>query len=318
MLFYTICTISHLFQAEILVNSLQKSNPDAVIKIGLIDNLPSGFDKKPLGDAEIIEVHKLNIPGFDEMCKRYRIFELCFACKPYYALYFFEKYKEETKIVYVDTDIFVFSSFDEIEKKLDEYAVILTPHITQQVKDGNRLERHVLHAGLFNAGFFAVSRKKEAFEFLDWFAEKLKTACIGRVGDQVWLSLVPVFFRKVLIENGDGYNMAGWNVMHRFITLSNDRITVNKVNLVFYHYSGFNYNNLTKITSFVDQGADINEREDILPVLKLISQNLKASSYTGLKNVRSVYYNHKTSDGIVSKSISLLKNRIKKRFSFLF
>ena len=312
MFFYTICTLSHLFQAEVLVKSLRKQHPDAVIKIGLVDKLTDDIDLSPLGDAEIVEVEKLAIPDFEGMSNRYKIFELCFACKPYYALYFFKKYPELNKQVYVDTDIYAFDRFDDIEQKLTDHAVIITPHITQAVNDGHKLERFVVGAGIFNAGFFAVNRSKESFEFLNWFADKLITECIGGVGDQVWLSLVPAFFDKVLIEKGPGYNMAGWNVMHRFVTKNNEQLLVNNTPLVFYHYSGFDYTDLSKVTKFKQQGADINERKDLLQVLEPIAQQLATSPYLSLRTRKSVYLNLTTTD---NKNGSAIRKTVKKVFN---
>jgi hypothetical protein len=313
MFFYTICTLSHLFQAEVLVNSLRKQHPDAVIKIGLVDKLTDDIDLSPLGNAEIVEVDKIAIPDFEAMQSRYKIFELCFASKPFYALYFFKKYPELNKQIYVDTDIYAFDKFDAIDQKLNDHAVIITPHITQAVNDGHKLERFVLGAGIFNAGFFAINRSKESFEFLNWFADKLVTQCIGGVGDQVWLSLVPAFFNNVLIEKGPGYNMAGWNVMHRFVTKINDRLLVNNVPLVFYHYSGFDFADLSKVTKFKQQGADINERKDLLLVLEPIVQRLAASPYLRLKTCKSIYHNSSNPD---SKNGSLIKKAAKKAFNF--
>ncbi len=313
MFFYTICTLSHLFQAEVLVNSLRKQHPDAVIKIGLVDKLTDDIDLSPLGNAEIVEVDKIAIPDFEAMQSRYKIFELCFASKPFYALYFFKKYPELNKQIYIDTDIFVFDKFDAIDQKLNDHSVIITPHITQAVSDGHKLERFVLGAGIFNAGFFAVNRSKESFEFLNWFADKLVTQCIGGVGDQVWLSLVPAFFDNVLIEKNPGYNMAGWNVMHRFITKNNDRLLVNNVPLVFYHYSGFDYTNLSTVTKFKQQGADINVRKDLLLVLEHITRQLSVSPYLNLRTRKSFYFNLTTSE---NKNGSVIRKAVKKIFNF--
>jgi hypothetical protein len=51
---------------------------------------------------ELIEVEKINIEGFEEMCKYMTLLELNTAVKPSYIKYFFKRYKDLELVAYFD------------------------------------------------------------------------------------------------------------------------------------------------------------------------------------------------------------------------
>ena len=86
---FTICSINYLAQARVLAESLKKTNPDYEFVIGLCDKIDgSGVDVSKLTDFNLLEVDKIGIDGFEEMCERYDITELNTAIKPFYINYF--------------------------------------------------------------------------------------------------------------------------------------------------------------------------------------------------------------------------------------
>lgn len=290
--FYTICTKSHLFQAHALVRSIRTVHPDARLFIGLVDRLTPDVDPAPLGDAELIEVEALSMPSLGEMSTRYRIPELCFACKPHFARHILRRHRDVSKLIYLDSDTFTFSRFDRVFRHLDHHCLVVTPHGSEPVRCGEdaiALERIILSAGILNAGFFAISRCEEAERFLDWFARILTTECHGWAGDQPWLALAPTYFEGVLIDRDPGLNMAAWNAGSRFLTQQDGQILVNGVPLVFYHYSGFDPASAASTSKIPAQSIRLASRPDLSLALSPIASAIREAAFAELRSSRSCF-----------------------------
>ena len=88
-LVFTLCSVNYLAQAITLGDSLKEQNPDMNFVIGLVDKLETKeIDQSKLPKFQLLEVDKINISDFEEMCLRYNITELNTAVKPYYFDYF--------------------------------------------------------------------------------------------------------------------------------------------------------------------------------------------------------------------------------------
>ena|SRR6266487_28018 len=164
---FTVCTANYLAQAKAMADSVIKYNKGYVVFIGIVDKLNGRIDTTAFKPHQLIEVEDLNLPEFADMKERYNLLELSCALKSFYVSYFFKKYEPE-KIIYLDTDILVFHSFEFIEQKLDKYSLLLTPHIAAPFPpDGKRpQEKEMLKNGIYNAGFFALKNDENAAEFL--------------------------------------------------------------------------------------------------------------------------------------------------------
>ena len=152
----TIVSKNYLPYAITLADSLRQENPNWCFKILLCDLLESKQDLEiiPLllkKDIEVIPIYDLlnyvDIPELDSMLFKYDITEMNTAIKPFFLEYLF--LHGHSKIVYVDPDILVLDSFDEIERLLDENSIILTPHIFENIPaDGKKADE----LGYFGCG----------------------------------------------------------------------------------------------------------------------------------------------------------------------
>jgi hypothetical protein len=289
MIFYTVCTLSHLFQARILAQSLRTAHPEAKLYVGLVDRLTPDVDLGPIDRSAVIEVEHLRIPGFAGMQSRYRIAELCFACKPYFGSHLMRECSDEGKFVYIDSDFYVFDRFDHLDAALNSAELVLTPHVCEPVHDGADLERIVLGAGAYNAGFFAFRRSASAVDFLSWFSERLEADCYGWAGDQVWLGLAPTLFPNVHIDRHPGMNMAAWNVRNRRLSVRGGKIECNGSPLVCYHYSGFDPRVPDRASGVPGLGADRGDRPDLWLALDAIGPLLLGGSMDPLRTRRSPF-----------------------------
>lgn len=311
---FTLCSINYLAQAKTLADSIKKSNPDWHFVIGLVDKNVANTDLSFL-DCEILYVDQVEIEGFEQMVSSYSIVELITAVKPFYFTSILKNHNDCDKIIYFDPDIMVLGSLDDIENKLDSNDIILTPHFTSPITDKLLpTEKHVFNTGVYNLGFLAVKRSKNTSGLLRWWEEKLRTECIldlsrGYFVDQLWMTLAPAYFDRVLVDKYPGYNMAHWNLHERFLTGTSNGYLVNGVPLVFYHFSHFNPRKPDQIAAYHTRFS-FESRPDIKPIFKYYTDNLLKNKYDELKNVPCYYVNNERKKKIKKQLDSFLRRNI--------
>lgn len=255
----TVCTASHLAQAKALGDSLLKYNPGYKLIIGLADNLDRRVADAYYHPHELIEAGELNIPQFGEMVKRYSLLELSCALKYFFVDHVITKYNSE-KIIFLDSDILVFDSLGFLENELEEFSILLTPHISTPYPDDNKrpIEREMLKNGVFNAGFFAFKCDENGKAFLGWIKSRMIDQCYvdpkrGLNADQSWFNFVPVYFNKVSIIRHPGINVAYWNLHERKVSKQGEKYLVNDQPLIFFHYSGYSTGHPSEISKHQDR-----------------------------------------------------------------
>jgi len=210
--------------------------------------------------------------------------ELNTAVKPFAFDYFFNHYPESSTAIYFDPDILVYDQLIELEESFAENDIILTPHITKPIEDiFSPQETDFLNTGLYNLGFIALKKTQNSFNFLSWWMNRLKDHCRidflnGLFVDQLWINLVPLFFKKVEILRHPGYNMAYWNLHERKLSFLNDKYTVNEsYPLIFFHFSGYKIDKPYALSIYQNRFNFIS-RPDLTELFikysKLISNNL--------------------------------------------
>ena len=292
---FTLCSINYLAQAKVLSDSLKRSNPDWKLIIGLVDKNTTNADLTFI-DSEILEVETLDIPGFQDMVKKYTIVELLTSVKPFYFSWLFNTNPDVEHIVYFDPDIMVLRPLNSMMDKLSKYDILLTPHTTRPINDSLLpTELHVKQTGIYNLGFLAVKRSANTMAMLTWWQERLRYQCIinlsqGLFVDQLWMDLVPAYFDKVLIDKTPGYNMAHWNLHERVLEQRPDGYYVNNEPLVFYHFSHYNPGKPQQIAAFHTRFS-FDSRPDIVGLYETYKAGLLAANYFDLKKIPCHYIN---------------------------
>ena len=295
-LVFTLCSVNYLAQAITLGDSLKEQNPDTHFIIGLVDKLGTKeIDQSKLPKYQLLEVNKINISDFEEMCERYNITELNTAVKPYYFDYFLKNRPDITNIIYFDPDIIVFDKLTHIYENLERYNIIVTPHITTPYNDEKwQNEEDIINTGIFNFGFVAIKRSTEAQKMIIWWCDKLKNECIidlcnGLFVDQHWAEFFPVYFDKVFIDKHLGNNVAYWNLHERLCSFVNNRWVINgNIPLQFFHYSGYLIDKPKEVSKYQNR-INFEERADIVPLFELYRNQLLANNELYWKNFRCDY-----------------------------
>lgn len=231
----TISTESHLFKSYALLESVkQYSQTDLFC---LITDSPKIMEHS---EFHFNYLSDLNSDIAEKIKKKYTGDKLRWSLKPVYVKSLLEKGYE--RVIYVDNDVFFYSSPDFLFKKLASSSFLLTPHFykTNPKKEQNWLEAN-FRVGLYNAGFFGAN--KEASPILDWWANCClynvkKAFWRGLFDDQKYLDLIPVIFENVEVVRHRGCNFAGWNSDNVQLETNSERqLTINNDPLVFIHFA---------------------------------------------------------------------------------
>jgi hypothetical protein len=244
---FTSITANYLPKAAALAHSIKRVHPEAVFHVVLSDEMPACPPATIAAFDNIINIDDLPIANLPSWIFKHRLVELCTAVKGTAFQYIAARYGAE-RIYYFDPDILVVNRLDDLERTLDRHAILLTPHQSVPDTDFQAIidnEHCCMRHGVFNLGFLAVRMAGQGRQFIDWWAERLRTACYDDVGaglftDQKWVDLAPAFFDDVAIVRDPQYNVATWNLTHRRAAgRAPFDILINGRPLVFYHFSGF-------------------------------------------------------------------------------
>lgn len=284
---FTISSKNYLHYSLTVRESFLKNNKNADFYIFVVDVLS---DKKEMLQIDnLLEqgvkivflkeiINLINIPEYENMLFRYDILEVNTAFKPFILEYMLLKGFE--KVVYFDPDCFIFHDISELENTLDNYNIVLTPHIFSPYQDDKLpKELNILHAGIYNLGFIGIKKSTTPFKFLKWWQNHLVDECYmqldkGMHVDQKWIDFVPIFFDKVHILKNKGYNVAYWNLHERPLKKINNIYYADENKIVFFHFSGLQ-SDVSKLLSKHQDRYNINDNEIIAELVSIYTSKIK-------------------------------------------
>lgn len=172
----------------------------------------------------------------------YSLFEKSCGLKPY--LIRTTAGHSDTRVVYIDADIFMLSPVKEAIAMADEYPVVLTPHLYRPLLFRTSVDQECLKYGCLNAGFMVISPDTRSESFLSWWAERLGDQCrealkAGLYVDQRWLDLAMAVFPFIGIIRIPGYNVARWNIHEDRPEWRNGNLNFGTFPVRFFHFSSF-------------------------------------------------------------------------------
>ncbi|MGV0939603.1 glycosyltransferase [Empedobacter sp. ULE_I140] len=307
---FTIISENYLPQAKTLADNFIQLHPNIEFYICLFGEKENEefhqINSDLFSGYKYILSNKLNQGDYTIMRSQYDNFSMACALKPFFAEFILEK-DQPNGLIYLDADLYFFSPLADVQTLLNnneqQSSIILTPHNILINEFNKEIERNIsfLTYGTFNAGFFAIKNNQYSKQFIDWWKRMLKEYCIvdlqrGLYCDQTWLNLVPVLFTDSLYTLKHlGYNVAYWNVdVERKISITQQgRFMVNdNVELVFYHFARFDFN------------------DDKIEKLGL------KSSETILKQINQIYRKKLLFNNYLPKQVELVED--KKQHSKLF
>ncbi len=255
MIVYTSITLNYLPKAKILAKTLKQFHPDWAFHLLISDKIPAKKSQvyeqelsQPFFD-KVVWAEELPIENIKSWIFKHTVVEICTAVKGPYLQYLADQGHE--KVMYIDPDIAIFNPLTPLEEWLDEYGILLAPHLLDYTDNPQSIQDNeiagTLRHGTFNLGFLAVnSALEDGRRFIDWWAARLLKYCYadyerGLFTDQKWVDLAPSFFENLLIIRDPGYDVASWNLDCRQLSFDEKgTLLVNKdYPLRFYHFTGY-------------------------------------------------------------------------------
>ena len=318
---FTICANNYLAHATVLAKSFKKYHPDIDFVTCIVDKKNPNVNYANRGNDEYIWIDETFNERFSELEERYHIAELCTAVKPKVFLRLSEAGYEQ--IIYLDPDIQVFGTFEEVFEALLKHDMVLTPHMCSptSMKDVYFDDKQLLKYGTFNLGFLAVTANPDILTFMKWWDDRLVLWASSDTKknlfyDQLWMNLAPSFIDNYFVLKHKGYNVATWNLHERKILKKDKELYVNSESkpLKFYHFSHFKESALPRIASNNPDFTTEN-RADISNILSKYLSSLKQADIDSLKGIEHIFGHIKdarpSQSNKVSTAISYFKKGVK-------
>lgn len=259
MIFATVITAQNALFAINLAKSIKVHEPESKFAICIVEEqIPKIIKKFNSNFIDYVFLAKdLELSHFYHHVFKHNNIEACCSMKPRTILHLMDKFPDNNKFVYLDSDIKVYSPLQVVSNLLNKYSIILTPHTIEP--DETFSELRFYKFGVYNLGFIAVSRTDETMRFLKWWKNRVEMLCYidldkGLFVDQKWIDFAPVFFNDVHVLRDPGYNVAWWDICHRKMAESpNGEKTVNGLPLCFFHFSGVTRLGITKYGQLKDK-----------------------------------------------------------------
>ena len=241
MIITTSICANYLPKAMALAESIKRCNPEHTFVLCLVERESLPVAENFAAFDFVVLAKDMGIADFDGFIFRHSVVEASTAVKGYLFEYLYRNFPQETRFVYLDPDVFVYSDLTEVTTLLAEHPILVAPHLLQP---GHvEMELSSLKHGVFNLGFLAVNRSPEAVRFIRWWADRLAKYCYDDIAagiftDQKWINLAPCFF-DVFILKHPGYDYATWTLKTSIIKKQAEMLTVDGHPLRFIHFSGY-------------------------------------------------------------------------------
>ena len=229
--------------ARVLARSFAEHHPEIPFFVLLTDEVDRRFDPAAEG-FRLLRLSDLAIPQVERLRFQYGQQPLSYAMTPCLLRHLLDLGFD--RALFLKQESLVVGALPALFESLERHPIVLTPHLVRPLDgaDGVARELNVLLSGSFNLGVLAVADTPTAREFLDWWADRLRTHCLHDVGrglhfEQRWIDLVPGYFEGVLVLRDPGYNVGHWCLPERAVELRPDGITVDGRPGRLFRFSGF-------------------------------------------------------------------------------
>lgn len=329
--FCTICSSSRVFNCLALYDSIIRFNPKTMLWILCMDS--ASFDKLErlsLKKVTLIKMSVLQIKDAEYLQRKSdRTFnEYCWISKPILMLYILTNHDAVTRLTYLDSDIYFFSSYEPIFSEMGIHSILLSPHRISSKK--YRIENDK-NFGKYNAGLISIKNDKNGIKCLQWWRKKClsKWTKNHKGGDQKYLDQWPVLFRNVHILKNYGINLGPWNVFQYTLHNRKGALFVNDERVVCYHFSRVFIYQKRKFTFFFSATNFSDEALELVyvPYLEHISRLLstvhhdRALVYTTMpdrnSSINQSFRKKRELKKVLSNGIKTMVNQFEKLYSLI-
>jgi hypothetical protein len=292
---FTICSKNFLAQALTLKDSVKKYEQDVDFYIFLADKASA-----EISEVDVIELDESWIPMWRRMAFKYDVVEFNTSIKPFCFQKMFASGYDN--VIYMDPDLYVTNKLGYLWKNLEQYSVILTPHITNiELADKGLLpETDFLFAGIYNLGFVAIRNNEIGLRIVKWWGHNLESSCFTSPNeslftDQKWMNFIPSFFpNDTFISEHLGLNVSYWNLHERELLVKEDGYYIKNYStekewpLLIFHFSGFKPTN-DKMISAHQPYYNIDAFPSFIPIIKEYKELEEKNGYEKLSKLHYAF-----------------------------
>lgn len=235
---------NYLHRGLALYSSLQRSCRPFVLWILC-------FDRQTYEIVETLRLPEVRLIGGEEFVSkdpelrlaqgnRSRV-EFYWTCTPCLPLFIFRHNSDIEQIVYVDADIYFFSSLGPIEDELRSASILINlQDLSIEYADHQA-------AGKFNVGVMAFRNDCDGRACLMWWREQCLQSCRyrpeeGLYGDQHMLDDWPERFKGVVVSTAKGLRAAPWNIgKYEVRQWRGDAVLINGEPLICFHFHALRF-----------------------------------------------------------------------------
>lgn len=255
----TIASANYLGKVETLVRSLEKFEPGRPVFV-LLCEAPA-LCRKLSAETGVQFLSPEDVcPDWKQMAFYYDIVEFNTAVKPFLMSVLLGRGFEG--VVYFDPDIEVHEQLGVIREAMAQHDVVLTPHVCAPIPNDGLTPNMAdcIRAGQFNLGFIGVSNTKEGRAALAWWQSVCADRCLLDPSyrffvDQFWAAAFPSLVDRCGIIRHPGCNVAYWNLFQRELRRVDGKWRIDGQDLLFFHYSGLNGENIANVSRYQNRVA---------------------------------------------------------------
>lgn len=308
--FCTLTTLEYLPKCLALLSSIEKHTDSFHLWICCMDIATYEIlSKMQLRNVTVLALSEIENESLRSVKGVRKEYEYCWTLKAPLLLHIFENYKDVESLLYVDSDVFLFSSPERCFELTNRHPVLLTCHNFSQ-----SFKHLYKKKGRINAGIIGFKRCSTAVRYLKWWKRKCIEWCYdvvleGKFADQKYLEEFIKPSGGAYVEESIGMNAAVWNVKDAEVRVKDGSLQIDGNQLVFYHFSSFLVLNVNEFDLWRWDNLGIGDSkkeliyipyaevvarairdiekhiDDISRVFSDVDQNYKASNYLSLKHI---------------------------------
>lgn len=240
IIFCTYFDKNYLLKGLALHSSLLRYNPCVELWILCMDS----YTKNILDKLKLKGVVTISLKDFEDKellkAKKTRsLVEYYWTCTPSLPLFIFRNNPTIKKVIYLDADIYIYSSINPAFDELGNKSILTVEH---RFPKGQ--EARIKTLGRFNVGFQIFNWDKESLKCLERWRKQCLKWCYwrvedGKLGDQLYLNEWPSLYKNLAISQNLGINAAPWNITQFKISRKNDDVYINDDKLICYHFEKY-------------------------------------------------------------------------------
>ena len=208
------------------------------------------LDEKTFRILEKIDVENIvpisleNLEQWDGRLKAAKenrsLIEYYFTLSPALPAYILERFEGVDCVVYLDADVFFFSSPTCLFQELGDSSILITEHrFSEHLRKRQRFGRFNVQCQMFrNDEVGRCCLDAWRTQCIEWCYDRLED---GKFADQKYLDNWPELYESLVVSKHPGVGVAPWNIHGQKIRRTDQGLVVGDAKLVFFHFHGFRW-----------------------------------------------------------------------------